>query len=165
MKKVSKPMIFLFIILFFYLALSFFDVNYVKFAFNNFYNSLFRILPIIFIVFFIMFLVNLFLKPELIKKHFGKKSSKKAWFYILVAGVLVPFGPPYVLFPLLGDLKKHGMRNAFIISFLYIRNLQFTFLIAMIFYFGLKFTLIFVFYIVIFSFLGGIVLEKFLDRN
>ncbi|MCF7910280.1 permease, partial [Candidatus Pacearchaeota archaeon] len=113
-------------------------------------------------VFGIMFFVNLFLKPEKIKKHLGHESGIKGWVYTLFVGSFVPMGPPYVVFPLLGDLKKSGMRNSLIVAFLNIRNLQLIFLIVLISYFGLLFTLVLGIYVFIFAILNGVLIEKIL---
>ncbi|MFW6283484.1 MAG: hypothetical protein ACOC1P_05535 [Minisyncoccales bacterium] len=74
-------------------------------------------------------------------------------------------GPPYVVLPLLGELKKQGMREALIISFLYIRNLQVIFLFVMAYYFGILFTLIVSFYVFIFAILSGIFIENVLIKG
>ncbi|MCD4693857.1 hypothetical protein K8R62_00675, partial [bacterium] len=65
-------------------------------------------------------------------------------------GVLIS-GPPYVLFPLLGDLKKKGMSNSLIAVLLYNRNVKITFIPVMIYYFGLEFTVIISILIILFS--------------
>ncbi|MBW2540150.1 MAG: hypothetical protein JRE27_11165 [Deltaproteobacteria bacterium] len=68
-------------------------------------------------------------------------------------------GPPYVLYPLLGELKKRGMTNSLLAVFLYNRNVKIPFIPAMIYYFGLKFTIILSVYIIIFSIMNGKIME------
>jgi hypothetical protein len=74
-------------------------------------------------------------------------------------------GPPYVLFPFLGELKKYGVKDSLLVAFLNNRNVQPTFLPIMIFYFGIPFTIIVSIYILLFSFINGYVAGKFLRKR
>ena len=126
---------------------------------NDTVSTSINILPILIFVFLFMFLINLFLKDEMIKKYLGEKSGLKGWVYVIFSGVIIP-SPPYIVIPLLGDLKKKGMRTALIVTFLYSRNLQIAFLPVMAYYFGILYTIINAFYVFIFAILSGIIIEK-----
>lgn len=163
MNKKYKPnnaVIFLLIVIIIYLIVFLINPSYTKSSFSNFLEAMLNILPIVGFVFIILFIVNYFLKPEKVKKHLGHESGLKGWFYIFFTGGFIPMGPPYVVLPLLGELKKQGMREALIISFLYVRNLQLIFLIVMAYYFGIIFTLVVSFYVFIFAILSGVLVEK-----
>lgn len=122
-------------------------------------NIFVKIIPILASVFLFVFLSNLFLTKDRISKHLGKESGLKGWIYSIIAGITVP-APPYIIFPLLGDLKKNGMKHSLIVSFLYNRNLQITFLPVAVFYFGFPYTAVMAFYIFVFSILSGLLVEK-----
>ncbi len=132
-------------------------------AFSNtwyrFLDIIIKILPLMIIVVAVMFVVNKFITPAVIKKHLGAESGFRAYFYTTLAGILIS-GPPYVLFPLLKELKDKGMSDKFIAIFLYNRNIKIPFLPAIIYYFGTSFTIILFFYIIVFSFISGYLIEK-----
>lgn len=158
-KKINGGTTFFLIVVMLYLIAFLIEKDYTSSAFMGFLNTMKGILPLIIGVFFVMFLVNIFLDPKKINKHLGHDSGIKGWIYTIIAGVLIP-APPYVVFPLLGDLKKKGMKDALIVSFLYNRNLQITFLPVMAYYFGIPFTIIICAHIFIFAIISGLIIEK-----
>ena len=117
-----------------------------------------KILPILGVVFMVMIAVNLYFTPKRTQKYLGKESGATGWIYAIVAGIFIS-GPPYVLYPLLGEMKKRGMRNSLLAVLLYNRNVKIPFIPAMIYYFGLKFTVFISLYIIIFSVLNGKLIE------
>lgn len=163
-KKIPGGLKFLLIVVLFYVVFAMFDFNSAKLAFLSFWATFAGILKILLIVFFVMFLVNLFVKPEAIKKHLGKDSGAKGWFYTIVGSILIS-GPPYILFPLLGDLRKHGMKDSLLVVFMNNRNVQPVFLPVMIFYFGLHFTIVISVYILLFSLINGAVAGRLLEKK
>jgi uncharacterized membrane protein YraQ (UPF0718 family) len=162
MKKNDIPFryIFLALTLVGYGVMALFDPAYAEQAFSNFLAMLVRIIPILGVVFIIMFLTNLLITPERMEKHMGKESGLRGWIYSIFLGIIVS-GPPYVLFPLLGDLKKQGMKNELLAAFLYNRNVKIPFLPVMVFYFGLSYTIILSAYIILFSILNGLLVGRF----
>ncbi len=164
LKKLSGGMMFFLAITFLYGVLFFATPTLVSAAFQDFLKTFLSILPILAFVFFIMFLNNVFVKPEAIGKHLGHDSGLRGWLYTLLASMVIS-GPPYVLFPLLGELKDHGMKYSLITVFLNNRNVQLTFLPVMAYYFGWGFSLIFAFYVVIFAIFSGIVMEKLVKMS
>lgn len=163
-KKLSGGIKLLIAVVLVYIFLYLFAKFYAVEAIIGSLAMLARILPIVVLVFFISFGVNLFLKPQKIKKHFGHDSGIKGWLYAVIAGILVS-GPPYILYPMLGDLQKSGMRNTLIAVFLYNRNVKIPFIPVMIFYFGLAFTLVISFYIIIFSILSGWLVGHYTEKQ
>ena len=152
--KISGGVKFLIVVLAIYLVIALFNFSIIKEAFSGFLQMLIKIVPILIIVFAVMILVNLYFTRERIGKYLGAESGIKGWFYAIISGILVS-GPPYVLFPLLGELKKEGMKNSLSAVFLYNRNVKIPFLPVMIYYFGLSFTVVLSIYIIIFSILNG----------
>lgn len=119
-----------------------------------------KVIPVLGMVFCFLFLANLFIKPEWIRKHIGAGSGFRGWFYAVIGGIVIS-GPPYIIYPMLGELKQHGARNGLMAAMLYNRNVKPQFLPAMVYYFGIKYTVILSVYIILFSLLSGKILEFF----
>lgn len=147
-----------------YLIASFVDKSFVLSSFNKFIQTLVELLPILVLVFGVIFIVNIFLNPEKIKKHLGHDSGLKGWLYASLGSVLI-VSPPYVIFPLLGQLKKHGMKYSLMAVFLGNRNVQPAFLPVMAYYFGLYFAVVISVYILAFSILNGIIMGKVMNES
>lgn len=145
---------FLLAVLLIYIIVGVLDFSIAQTAIVNFFFMFIKIVPILLVVFMIMILVNIYFTKKRIGKYLGAESGIKGWIYATISGILVS-GPPYILFPLLGELKKQGMRNSLLAVFLYNRNVKIPFLPVMIYYFGFSFTIILSLYIVIFSILNG----------
>ncbi len=126
--------------------------------------TLLKILPIFVLIFVIMVLSNLFLTPELVKKHFGKEAGLKGWIYSLLFGLLVA-GPPYALYPMLKNMKEHGLETKYMATFLYNRNVKIPLLPAMIYYFGWQYTVVMTVLVIIFSVIDGWVLGMIIKDN
>ena len=142
-----------------YLIASFIDKPFVLSSFDKFLKTITELVPILVLVFGVIFIVNIFLNPEIIKKHLGHDSGLKGWFYASLGSVLI-ISPPYVVFPLLGQLRKHGMKYSLMAVFLGNRNVQPAFLLVMVYYFGLPFTVVISVYILIFSILSGVIIGR-----
>jgi len=105
-----------------------------------------------------MGLSNYYLSPKTISKYVGKTSGIKGWMISITAGIL-SHGPIYVWFPLLKDLKKHGMRDGLIAAFLYNRSIKIPLLPVMIYYFGWIFVIILMVLMMIASLIEGKLIE------
>ncbi len=163
-KKLSGGMKFFLAVLVIYFIFALFDVEAVKMAMINFLQMIWKIIPILLIVFLAMILINLYFTKERTEKYFGNQSGIKGWIYAIVSGILIS-GPPYVLYPLLGELKKHGMKNSLLAVFLYNRNVKIPFVPVMVYYFGLTFTVIMSFYIIFFSILNGVLVGVLIRKK
>jgi uncharacterized membrane protein YraQ (UPF0718 family) len=117
-----------------------------------------QILPILLLVFVIMFLFNLFVTPKTLVKHMGDSTKKRGWVISIVAGV-VSSGPIYMWFPLVKDLRNHGVKESFLTTFLYSRAVKIPLLPMMVYYFGLSYTIIVTSLILIFSILNGVIVS------
>ena len=150
---------FLLLVITLYLLTGWLDPDLAKTALLGFVGMLRKVLPILAMVFVILLLINLLLKPEQIKDHLGQDAGPKAWFYAVIGGILIS-GPPFILYPMLAEFKKHGARNDLIAVFLYNRNVKIPFLPVMAYYFGLRYTVIVSLLIILFSLLNGFILGR-----
>ncbi len=118
-----------------------------------------QVLPVLGLVFLLLFVANLVLKPKWIKRYLGKGSGIKGWLAAVIGGIL-SMGPVYAWYTMLGELRQQGMRDALIAAFLYSRAVKLPLLPLMIHYFGVTYTLVLCFYLIGFSIITGIVVEK-----
>jgi uncharacterized membrane protein YraQ (UPF0718 family) len=106
-----------------------------------------------------MAFINLFITPDKIL-NFSKKKGIKKWFFISFAGIF-SIGPPYLWYPLLNKLKKQGLNNGLITTYLYNRAIVISFTPLLIFYFSFKFTIIFYTIITISAIIQGLIINYF----
>ncbi len=121
---------------------------------------LLKILPIIAVVILFTALLNYFLQPKQVARHLGHESGARAWLWSLLAG-LISHGPMYAWYPMLEDLRRHGMRDGLIVVFFYSRAIKIPLLPMMVDYFGWGFTLVLSFYILTGALIQGWLLECF----
>lgn len=133
-------------------------------ALTGFLAMVLKVLPILVLVFVVLFLVNLLLKPAHLRRHLGADSGLKGWLWAIGAGILIS-GPPYVLYPMLGDFKKQGVRPALLAVFLYNRNVKIQFLPALAYYFGLRSTVVISVLIIAFSLINGKLIEGLVEMK
>ena len=116
------------------------------------------------LLFFCMALINYFLHPKTVAKYVGKGSGIKGWFLAISAGI-ISHGPIYVWYPLLKELRDHGMRNGLVAAFLYSRAIKVPLLPLMVYYFGALFVVVLLPYIVIASLVEGEIIELIESRK
>ena len=156
--------IFLSTVLFIYLIMSLFNFSLAQEVFLVFGKLLLQILPVLATVFILLFVSKLFLSPRRVVRILGASSGYKGWIFMIIGGILSA-GPIYLWYPLLRDLRQKGTRDALIIAFLNSRAVKAPFLPIMIYYFGFSFVLILTIYMILFSVINGLVVEKFLTKN
>ncbi len=118
-----------------------------------------KIGPILLLVVFLTALINFFIEPKKIAKHLGKKSGIRGYFIALIAGV-ISHGPMYAWYPMIEELKRHGLQNALIAVFFYARAVKVPLLPIMVDYFGLSFTIILTLYTLLAALLQGFIIQK-----
>jgi len=133
-------------------------------SFDRFIELSKQITPFLVIVFIIMFLNFLFIKPSIIKKHFGEQSGFKGYIYAIISGI-ISVGSVYMWYPLLKELRDSGMSNKLVAVFIYNRSIKLHLLPVMIFYFGLKFTVILAILSILFSLVIAFVIQKFISQQ
>ena len=87
------------------------------------------------LVFFLMLLINLCLKPAAVARFLGKGSGIKGITLSALSGI-ISTGPTYAWYPMLKDLKQKGAGESPIAIFLYNRAVKPFLLPLMISYFG-----------------------------
>jgi len=85
------------------------------------------------------------------------------WLTAIVTGILST-GPVYAWYAVLHDLREKGMRTSLISVVLYNRAIKLPLLPLLIHYFGLTYTVVLALYLIGFSIIGGIILEKVLGE-
>ncbi len=164
MKKFKfKGVKFLLFVVALFILLSIFDFENIPRIMDKFGTILYKIIPIFALVIVLTALINYFLKPKQVMKYFGKDSGRKGLIYALIGGVL-SHGPMYAWYPMLDDMRKHGLKFGLIANFMYARAVKLPLLPFMIGLFGLTFTVIVNVYILIFAILQGKVID-FLMKN
>ncbi|MBD3209439.1 hypothetical protein GF367_03395 [Candidatus Woesearchaeota archaeon] len=122
-------------------------------------DILLRILPAFLLIFILLVLNNKYVTPKQLTKHLGKKTGWKAWAVTIGAGV-ISTGPIYLWYPLLHDLKEHGMREGLIATFLYARAVKIPMLPLLVAYFGLAYTVIISVTLIILAIIQGTIIER-----
>lgn len=161
-KKIKKGRggwLFLAMVLITYGLLSLVNPTATSQSLTFFTHVMLQVLPVLALVFLLLFIANLVLKPEWIRRYLGSGSGIKGWLAAILGGML-SLGPIYPWYAMMAELRQKGMRNALIAAFLYSRAVKLPLLPLMIHYFGMAYTLILCVYLVIFSIISGIVIEK-----
>lgn len=127
-------------------------------AFSFGLKVLAKLWPVLMVVFFLIFVVNLLVKPSWIRRHVGHDSGAKGVWVALLGGI-ISMGPVYIWYAMLRDFQKKGMRPALIAVFLYGRSVKLPLLPLMAFYFGITYTVVLTLYMVVFSVLSGLCTE------
>ena len=145
-----------------YLVLFFFEPEKIQESLKISANVFFQIAPWLFLIIFIMGIINYFVKPKTVLKYVGKGSGIKGWFLAISAGIL-SHGPIYAWYPLLGDLRNQGMKSGLVAVFLFNRSIKIPLLPFMVHYFKMPFVIILTGYIIIASIVQGYLIQK-IDR-
>lgn len=93
------------------------------------------------LVFAVMVVFNLFLKPAQIVRLLGRGSGVKGLLLSAGAGI-ISMGPIYAWYPLLKDLKEKGAANSLLAVFLYNRAVKPFLIPVMVAYFGWLFVVV-----------------------
>lgn len=155
---------FLVSVIFLYLLLFFFDPESVYTSLKVTGNIFIQIIPILLFVIIFMALIDYFLHPKTVAKYVGKGSGIKGWFLAISTGI-ISHGPMYIWYPLLKDLRDHGMRSGLIAAFLYSRAIKIPLLPLMVYYFGLLFVVVLLPYMVIAALIEGQIIELIENRK
>ncbi len=145
-----------------YALVGFFNPSLTAQALSSFESLLIRILPVLLLVFGLLFLASLFLERKWLVRHLGRASGIGGWALTVLCGILSA-GPLYAWYPLLGELKEKGVSSALITTFLYSRALKLPLLPLMVHYFGVAYTVALSVCIVVFSVASGLLIKRFYD--
>lgn len=118
-------------------------------------SLLWRVLPVLLLVFALLFLANLLLDRRWLARHLGRSAGVGGWVLTIACGVLSA-GPLYAWYPLLGEMREKGMSRALLAAFLYSRALKLPLLPLMLHYFGTAYTVTLSLCIILFSVFCGL---------
>lgn len=158
MKIPFKGIKFLIIVLALYIILLLSDTTSALSALQKAGSILLSLLPLFLLIIILTALINYFLKPKQIIKHFGKDSGVKGVFYALIGGI-ISHGPMYAWYGMLQDMRSHGLKDGLIATFMYARAVKLPLLPFMIDMFGLLFTIVITLYILIAAVAQGKVID------
>jgi len=156
--------IFLGLVLALFVVITFIYPNKMEPILLMFKNLMLQILPILVLVYIIMLLTNYFVNNDKLKKYMGEDAGIKGWMISIVSGVL-SVGPIYMWYPLMKDLQTKGVKNKFLITFLYNRGIKLQWLPMLIFYFGLKYSLTLLIVMAVMSIPLGIIADKLITKT
>ena len=153
-----KGIKFLFFVIIIYIVMFLFDGENSILALTKSYEVLLKLLPIFVMIIFITTIINYFVKPKMMIKHLSKDSGIKAWIFAILGGI-VSHGPMYAWYPMLSELRQHGLKDGVLATFMYTRAIKVPFIPIMIDYFGVAFTIVLFIYILIGGILQGMIVE------
>ena len=117
------------------------------------------VVPVLLLVFALVFLVERFLSPERTRAWLGRGSGWRGWLVALAAGV-VSTGPVYAWYSLLAGLRGKGMRDALVAVALYARAIKLPLLPLLAHYFGLAYMLVLSLWLAVFALVTGALAER-----
>ena len=158
-EKIGSSGVFLLFVVVGYVILGIIDFELIRNTLLVLGRLILRIFPVLIIVFGIMFLTNLLFEAKSIVRNLGKRSGLRGWVFA-IAGGIISSGPIYMWYPLLSDLKERGMKDSLVAAFLYNRAIKIPLIPMMVFYFGLPFTIALSIFMVLFSIVNGVVVER-----
>lgn len=157
--KSRSGWIMLTITLILYIVVGFLDYSVAQSALNRSFQTLKIISPILLVVFFLLAVLNGFIKPKKIAQYLGKESGFKGEIIAVVGGIL-SHGPSYLWYPILSELRNHGARDGLIVAFVYARAIKLPWLLLMVSYFGFAFTVILSTYTLLAALLQAFIVDK-----
>jgi len=121
-------------------------------------SLLIRIIPVFLLVILVMAVIQYFLTPKTVSKYVGQGSGIKGWTLAICTGIL-SHGPIYAWYPVLKELRQHGMRSGLVAAFLYNRAIKIPLLPVMVYYFGIQFVGILLVWMILASVVEGKLIE------
>jgi len=158
-KKNYWNVIFLWTILISFIVSFFINKSYfLKVLHDVIYIFIHQLIFILIIIFVFTFIINLMLNNSKIKNILkGTKNHTK--YIISILWWILSTWPIYMWYPFLKEMKKHWLNYWHIATFIYARSVKIPMLAAMIFYFWLKYTIIFNITLIISSVLVWIIID------
>jgi len=147
-----------------YICVLLFDTDTALTALGRSGHVLVKIIPILLLVVLLTAFLNTVVKPKQSIKYLGKESGVKGWVVAVVAG-LISHGPMYAWFSLIDDLRRQGLQDRLLVTFYYARAVKLPLLPLMVDCFGVAFTCVLSFYIILGALLQGMVYQIFDPRQ
>ena len=149
-----KGIKFLIVMIISYTLLAFLDYSQFEKSLIKVINIFSQIWPIFIFIILLTALINYFLKPQSIIKHFGKDSGTKGVAYAIAAGI-ISHGPMYAWYGLIQELREKGAKDELLIIFFYSRAIKIPMIPFSIAVFGTPFTILISVFILLFALLQG----------
>lgn len=150
---------FLLVVVLLYGLVAYFDVELARKTAKTFINILVEILPVLGLVFLLIFVSNLVLSPKKVKTFVGAGSGLKGWVLAIFSGILST-GPVYPWYVLLADFGRLGMKRSLMAVFLYNRAVKLPLIPLLIHYFSFAYTVVLSLYLIVFSVVTGLLMER-----
>lgn len=154
---------FLIVVVLLYGLLGYSDIDLARKTATTFFNILVKVLPVLGLVFLLIFISHLVLSPKKVKSFVGAESGLKGWVLTVITGILST-GPVYAWYALLADLGRQGMKRSLMAVFLYNRAVKLPLIPLLIHYFSFAYTVVLSFYLIVFSVITGLLMER-LERK
>ena len=158
-KQALSKWYFLIVVSLIYISIWFFAPEKMMPILNSFFELLLQIAPIFILVYFIMFWANLFIDNKGLQKYMGEDAGIKGWLISILAGI-ISMGSIYAWYPLLKDLQARGVKDKFLVVFLYNRGIKLQWLPVLLLYFGWIYSITLLIVMAIMSIFQGIITEK-----
>ncbi len=123
-----------------------------------------RVLPVLLVVFGLMFLFRLWGEPGGVRRRLGRGGSWWGWLAALAGGIL-SMGPIFAWYSFLAELRRSGMRPGLAAVFLYARAIKLPMLPMFLYYFGSVYVGVLTAYMVLASLAAGWLTERFTGRD
>ena len=161
-KQALKKWYFLIAVLLIYGSVSFFTPEKAMPVLKTFLNILGQIAPVFLIVYAILVLTNIYVDNKKLRKYMGDDAGFRGWMISIVAGV-ISMGSIYVWYPLLKDLQDKGVKDKFIVTFLYNRGIKLQWLPILLLYFGWAYSVTLLVVMSVMSVFQGLITEKLIE--
>ncbi|KPJ87198.1 MAG: hypothetical protein AMJ53_18530 [Gammaproteobacteria bacterium SG8_11] len=142
-----------------YIITALFDRNLVLTSIDFFSGLLGKVVPVLLLVFGLIFLFNYFFNPQIINRYLGAKSGFAGWLLAIIGGILST-GPVTAWYVMLRDLRQQGMTSSLAAVFLYSRAVKLPLLPLLIYYFGFHYTVVLCVYLIGFSMINGFIIGR-----
>ncbi len=130
----------------------------------NYYTKILaQIIPLFVVVYLMMLIINMYVDNETLRKQMGDDAGIKGWIISIIAGI-ISMGPIYAWYPMLKDLQQKGVKDKFIIAFLYNRGIKLQWLPVLLLYFGWVYSITLLFVMIVMSVFQGIITEKLIKN-
>lgn len=162
-KSLKQRLILPAIVLAIYIVLAMFNPEKILKSVRYSTNILMSVLPILLLVLLFMFLFNLIDEKKLRKVM--ENSPQFAQYMVMTILGTLSHGPIYAWYPLMKEFHNKGISYGSVASFLYARGIKLTLLPILVSYFGLKFTIILTVYMLVFSYMQGILIDILMKKK
>lgn len=163
-KKTFKNWYFIILVLIIYGSVSFFVPDKSIPILVSFIKIVGQISPIFLIIYGLMVLTNLYVNNKILHKYLGDNAGIRGWIISIIAGI-VSMGSIYVWYPLLKDLQDKGVKDKFIVTFLYNRGIKLQWLPVLLLYFGWVYSITLFVVMSVSSVFQGIITEKLIKKS